>query len=291
MRKNHLTLEQRIHNAIGSQTVQEYKARHAYLHGVFYSREEWDLMWYRSVNTTWAHQFGRMVGWDEVYLNSVEHMDRIAVTSNLEAMVNYPVFQGHDLRSVGCSGCHVLSSDVIEVADDGRSARASYLTPGTLMGSVGMSGEGRSGIWLWERYGSDFVYEDGRWQWFHEQVCPDIAGCYDAQDWARDRYLDYLDRDLHIGEVGGRPAQLSEPGLFHADYSIVQTVQNTVPPPKPYQTLDDDNTYSPGRNDPTGKQTVHAAPKAPANHTAYSEDENPFRNTRRRNDTAAGPEA
>ena len=34
MRKNHLTLEQRIHNAIGSQTVQEYKARHAYLHGV-----------------------------------------------------------------------------------------------------------------------------------------------------------------------------------------------------------------------------------------------------------------
>lgn len=279
MKYKGLSLEQRIHNAMGAQTVEEYKARHAYLHEVCYSREEWDLMWYRSVNTTWAHQFGRMVGWEEVYLNSVEHMDRIAVTSNLEAMVNYPVFQGHDLRSVGCSGCHVLSSDVIEVSEDGKSARSFYLTPGTLMGSVGMSGQGRSGIWLWERYGSDFVYEDGKWQWFHEQVCPDLAGCYDDQDWAHDRYLDYLAKDISIGEVGGAPAQLSEPGLFHADYSITQTVQNTVPPPSPYHTLDDENTYSPGRSDPTGKITVRAAPKIKGRHQAGGLENNPFRHT------------
>ncbi|MBR2716420.1 MAG: nuclear transport factor 2 family protein, partial [Oscillospiraceae bacterium] len=260
MKYKNLSIEQRIHNALGAQTVEEYKARHAYLHGVCYSREEWDYMWLKSPNTTWAHQFGRMVGWDEVYMNSVEHMDRLAVMGSLDSMVAYPVLMGHDLRSVTCSGCHVLSSDVIEVAEDGQSARSSYLTPGTLMGSVGMDGKGRGGVWLWERYGSDFVYCDGKWQWFHEQVCPDLAGAYDDQNWAHDRYLDYLDKDISIGEVGGNPAQLSEPGLFHADNSITQVVQNTVPAPRPYKTLDDENTYSPGRNDPTGKITVEAKP-------------------------------
>lgn len=59
--KEKLSFEQRLHNAIGSQTVEEFKARHAYLHGVSYSREEWDYMWLKSKNCTWAHQFGRMV--------------------------------------------------------------------------------------------------------------------------------------------------------------------------------------------------------------------------------------
>ncbi len=269
-----LSLEQRIHNAEACQTVEEYKARHAYLHGAGYSREEWDLMWLDSPNTTWAHQFGRMVGFEEVYWNSVYHMDKQIVTDKLTMMENYPELQGHDLRSVCAGGCHALASDVIEVADDGLSARASYLTPGTLMGPIGMDGKSRGGIWLWERYGSEFAYVDGKWQWFHEQVCPDIAGDYDKGNWAHDRYLDYLQRDLNIGELGGRPAMLTEPGLFHADYSIVQPVQDTVHPPVPYATLDDENTYSPGRTDPTGAVTV---PSGPATRMGeYDPDENPF---------------
>ena len=170
----------------------------------------------------------------------------------------------------------------MEVADDGLSVRASFLTPGTLMGPIGMDGKTRGGIWLWERYGSEFAYVDGKWQWFHEQVCPDIAGDYDHGNWAHDRYLDYLDRDLNIGELGGRPAQLTEPGLFHADYSIVQTVQDTVHPPVPYATLDDNNTYSPGRTDPTGKVTVKSGPATKM--AAYDPDENPFSSMKQHKD-------
>ena len=32
-----------------------------------------------------------------------------------------------------------------------------------------------------------------------------------------------------------------------------------MPPPLPYDTLDDEHTYSPGRTDPTGKVTVQTA--------------------------------
>jgi hypothetical protein len=276
MEKQKLTYEQRIHNALASQKVEELKARHAYLHGIGYSREEWDYFWHQSPNTTWAHQFGRMVGWDEVYLNSVAHMDKMAVNAAFEQMENYPELQGHDLRSTCSGGCHVLASDVIEVAEDGQSARSFYLTPGTLMGSIGMDGLGRGGVWLWERYGSEFVYVDGEWKWFHEQVCPDLAGNYDVGNWGHDRYLDYLDRDISIGEVGGHPAQLTEPGLFHADYSITQTVQDTVHPPRPYQHLDDENTYSPGRTDPTGKVTVQAKAPTKMDNEASLKNGNPF---------------
>lgn len=260
---NNLSIEQRLHNALGSQKVEEYKARHAYLHAIMYSKQEWDVFWHPSPNTTWAHQFGRMVGWDEVYYNSVVHTDANMLGLAIKRMQSMEEMWGHDFLSTGKSGCHALASDVIEVAKDGLSARAFYLTPGTMTGSMGMGPGGgpscRGGGWLWERYGSEFVFVDGQWKWFHEHVCPDTAGQYDVGNWAHDRYVDYLSGKLKIGDLGGYPDRLTEPGTLHYDYSIIQTVQDTVPPPLPYDTLDDAHTYSPGRTDPTGKVTVQTA--------------------------------
>lgn len=260
---SNLTIEQRLHNALGSQKVEEYKARHAYLHAIMYSKQEWDVFWHKSPNTTWAHQFGRMVGWEEVYYNSVVHTDANMLGLAIQKMQSMEEMWGHDFLSTGKSGCHALASDVIEVAEDGMSARAFYLTPGTMTGGMGMGPANgpvcRGGGWLWERYGSEFVFVDGAWKWFHEHVCPDTAGQYDVGNWAHDRYVDYRSGKLKIGDLGGYPDRLTEPGTLHYDYSIIQTVQDTVPPPLPYKTLNDENTYSPGRTDPTGKITVKTA--------------------------------
>lgn len=260
---SNLTIEQRLHNALGNQKVEEYKARHAYLHAIMYSKQEWDVFWHKSPNTTWAHQFGRMVGWEEVYYNSVVHTDANMLGLAIQKMQSMEEMWGHDFLSTGKSGCHALASDVIEVAEDGMSARAFYLTPGTMTGGMSMGPANgsvcRGGGWLWERYGSEFVFVDGAWKWFHEHVCPDTAGQYDVGNWAHDRYVDYRSGKLKIGDLGGYPDRLTEPGTLHYDYSIIQTVQDTVPPPLPYKTLNDENTYSPGRTDPTGKITVKTA--------------------------------
>lgn len=252
-----LTLQQRIHNAIASQTVEEYKARHAYLHGIKHSREEWDELWLDSPNTTWAHQFGRMVGYEECYYNSVVHMDANFLKAAISRMTSDDRMWGREFLSTGRSGLHAIASDVIEVAEDGRTARAFFLTPGTMTASY--SDGHRADNWVWERYGSEFAYVEGKWKWFHEHVCPDLSGSYDTGNWAQDKYQDYVDGKLIIGDLGGYPDRLTEPGLTHYDYSIIQTVQDTVPPPAPYKTMDDHNTYSPGRTDPTGKITVKTA--------------------------------
>ena len=156
---------------------------------------------------------------------------------------------GHDPSTTFNASCHVLASSVIEVAADGQSARSFYLTPGTMMSVNGDQG-GRRGLWLWERYGSDFVYRDGQWWWFHEQVCPDLTGDFDAENWAYDRYQKYLDGRLIVGRCSGPPRSgISDLRSAHNDVSIIQTVQDTVPCPVPYDHLDEDNTYSKGYND------------------------------------------
>lgn len=312
MNKNK-SLHDRVAAVVACQKVEELKARHAYLHGMDRGREEYGTFWLRSDNSTFGHTFGRMMGYKELVpahfdeplranpfgLPEVEahgmtmpegaanedggmpfenaskrHHDRPTKMSEMYEMFD---LYGHNPKGANMQSCHVLASSVIEVAEDGKSARSFYLTPGTMLSMHGPKG-GRSGGWLWERYGSEFVCRDGRWWWFHEQVCPDIAGDYDVGNWARNRYLDYMEKDCTVGELGGRPAQLTEPGLFHADYTIVQTVQDTTPAPDPYTCLRDvpeDKQYSPGRWDPTDQVTVHVEHVAVADHSAHNAD-NPF---------------
>ena len=57
--KEHLSLHQRIHNADGSQQVENLKAIHAYSHGRNWPIEEWGYIWDTSEYTSWAHGFGR----------------------------------------------------------------------------------------------------------------------------------------------------------------------------------------------------------------------------------------
>ena len=121
-----------------------------------------------------------------------------------------------------------------------------------MMNRFGHDGKHRSGGWLWERYGSDFVYSEGKWWWAHEQVCPDIAGSLDKENWARTMY----DRckSGHIGPPQSAPKNedhgppRTDKATRHKEWNMWQPVQHTVDPPKPYAHMDEENTYSPGYN-------------------------------------------
>ena len=281
MNKNK-SLHERVSAVVACQKVEELKARHAYLHGMDRGREEYGTFWLRSDNSTFGHTFGRMMGYRELvpahfdeplranpfappeveahgmtvpegaegedggmpFENaSKRHHDRPTKMNEMYDMFD---LYGHNEKGANMQSCHVLASSVIEVADDGKSARSFYLTPGTMLSMHGPKG-GRSGGWLWERYGSEFVYRDGRWWWFHEQVCPDIGDSYDESNWAQDRFRKYLDGKLRIGDCSGPPASgISDLRQAHNDISVIQTVQDTVPAPEPYEKLDEEHTYSPG---------------------------------------------
>ena len=285
-----LSRSERVNAVLAGQKVEEFKARHAYLHGINHGPAEYCTFWLRSDNSTFGHTFGRMMGFQEIVAAFL--MDAVLfrgekhpvfgpcigptmgmTTSTEEAnpfstqgppRTDRPTkaadifgkleLYGHPKYGTFGQSAHALCSPVVEVADDGKSARSFYLTPGPMMSCNGDQG-GRSSGYLWERYGSDFVFRDGRWWWFHEQVCPDFMGQLDLGNWGQDRFTGYLDGTFKPGKASAAP----DTGISdcrddaHRDVSIIQTVQDTTPPPKPYAKLDEENTYSPGCSDFSGK--------------------------------------
>ena len=65
--KSQLSLHERIRNANASQEVEKVKARHTYLHGRADATGEWADIWSRDPNCSWAHIFGRMRGFDQIW--------------------------------------------------------------------------------------------------------------------------------------------------------------------------------------------------------------------------------
>ena len=185
--KSQLSLHERIRNANASQEVEKVKARHTYLHGRADATGEWADIWSRDPNCSWAHIFGRMRGFDQIWHGSVAQYDKMSFENAIELMEIYPETAGKDPRPLMEASVHTLVTDIIEVAEDGMSARGSFITPGVIHSTLTPDKKKYCNV-LWERYGSDFVCEDGKWKYLHEQVCPDILSRMDCLNWAAEEY-------------------------------------------------------------------------------------------------------
>ena len=245
-----LTLEERVRNAAASQAVENVKAEHAYYHGRADATGEWGTIWSRSDECSWAHAFGRMRGFDQVWYGSVTRYDAQAMENWLKLYEYYPEVGGKDPRPLLEASVHTLVTDIIEVAADGKTARGSFITPGVIHSRLTEEHQKYCMI-LWERYGSDFICEDGEWKYLHEHVCPDIPGTLDCTNWAAAEYARLTQPDEEgiqpQGGSGGCPPPVTDPGPLHSPYSLLQKPANTVPWPEPYETMDEHNTYTPPR--------------------------------------------
>ena len=301
--KTHLTLSQRIHNAEGMQAAEYLHARHTYLHATSYCKEEWGEFWDTSEEASWGHLFGVMCGFDEVWYNSVCNYDPDGFRGYMNLVKQHPEISWFDARSIREISMHTLATDIIEAADDGKTVRASFLTPGVLVFALNANHHYR-GLTLWERYGSDFIYDEdsGEWLYLHEQVCPDMGGPMDVCNPGMDAYNKLMGIGGGAGGpgpgpgpgaggppqgMGGAPGaggppqgmggapqgdgnasvpgmQVKEkgatrgatsaggakgevhvkvPGPIHYNYTPIMHVQNTVPWPEPYKTMDREHTY------------------------------------------------
>ena len=241
-----LSRQQRIFNVAAGQMVEELKGRHAYLHGVNFGREEYGVFWLRSTDTTWGHGWGRLIGYDEMFkAHCGQDADEMFGSARFAGWFGHEM-DGHDRRSTNWGASHVLASPVIEVADDGKSARGSFITPGVIFCRLNRHQYPYCNV-LWERYGSDFVLEHGKWKYLHEQVCPDIMGKLDMTNFAHDDFERLTaPQEQGIGPVTlGEDPDVTDPGPLHLPYSVIMPPQNTVPWPVPYVTLDNDNSFCP----------------------------------------------
>jgi len=79
----------------------------------------------------------------------------------------------------GQLGLNMNTTPIIEVAADGKTARGVWLSPGIVMNYTGKKdkdgNEFARGTYYFEKYGADFVKEDGDWKIWHIQMYRDFT--------------------------------------------------------------------------------------------------------------------
>jgi hypothetical protein len=148
---------------------------------------------------------------------------------------------------------HMLTTPIIEIAGDGKTAKGIWYTPGIAMRVVIKDGKAETGgTWMFEKYAVDFAKEDGKWKIWHMQNIGDPGppgwGA-SAQTQARDQALDQAEAQTQAGTAkqgqsrGGRIVTRANPNPPPPRWSPT-TVPKLYPKfPEPYYTFSETFSY------------------------------------------------
>lgn len=245
-----LTLEQKVHSCEAFLEIEREWSTHVFYHAIedrpgFTSTYSWS----HRPDCAATHGFGCLTGYDRC---EVEWRTGIyeSYDAELEIMRGlYPYLEDNDDK-YGLA-VHNLCSGVIEVAEDGMSARSSFYTPGIIGRPSTAAGTMRIMV-MWERYGQDWVFEDGgfktgQWRILHNMVAEDFTLVPNGSNYAAAEY----ERFMRTGEIIGgmmsqdSPRNIEILGPTHFDVSIAQVRQLEPACPEPYRTLEESQQYIP----------------------------------------------
>ncbi len=131
----------------------------------------------------------------------------------------------------GCMFVHALDTECIEVAADGMTARASWISPGH---ETSLDENGKAhGMWAWSKYGVDFIKEDGEWKFWHMRVYPMFRTPYD-KCWTENKPYDGPRWEFHVDKEHDEPPYEYDINGCNKFYPV-----NQPEPPTPYKTFDD----------------------------------------------------
>lgn len=185
-------LELRAHRALAIHEIENLMARHTIYHARIWNYEELDTLWTKKQadEAVWSQNFGRWIGMHKIfpYYGPIESQMERGETLKAQLLEVHPEYteklKNLDVRGLSEMSTHVLCSSIIEVADDGMSAKGVWYTPGFGLTANDAGRDVMDVRWMWEKYGADFVYEDGEWKFLHLLICMDIMAGGDVSDWS-----------------------------------------------------------------------------------------------------------
>ena len=180
--------DEKAQTALDQQALQNIMSRHIMYHCYGYHEEEMNELWVtEDVNrktASFGNSGGFWAGWDAIWESYVTNHD----ANWLSAAKSYCESNGIDtsgmtdeeiLNTYGGVGqllLHVITTDIIEISADGKTAKCFWYTPGI----VAETGQSTNSIW--EMYGVDFVKENGEWKMWHLHMYTDTMGQYGTLD-------------------------------------------------------------------------------------------------------------
>ena len=183
--------------------IQNVMSWHVMYHCYGEHRAEMENIWVQELENQATASFGQnqgfYVGYGSIWDAYVEGHD----TSWLSSAKRYIENNGIDVTGwtdeeilevyggVGQLLLHVTTTGIVEVAADGKTAKAFWYSPGMIAES------GSSGNTIWEAYGADFVKEGDTWKMWHLHMFTDFMGSF---------YLTLGGNSGGGGAGGGAPA-------------------------------------------------------------------------------------
>jgi len=208
------SLEERIQRLEDIHEIQNLMGRYEYLHTAGLHEETAELFAKKTPGVK-----ADLPGWG-VY-EGAEGIQRIYVR----------VHKYMEGDRIGQMYMHPLTTPVIEVAGDGKTAKGVWISPGH---ETAPDKDKLKAYWSWCKYGVDFVKEDGKWKFWHVQVYGIFYASYE-KSWveAPEAPSAAMPDELK----GDRP----NPHLWM--YSPTAVTENIPAPPEPYETFDQKTAY------------------------------------------------
>ncbi|MDB9822329.1 nuclear transport factor 2 family protein [Deltaproteobacteria bacterium] len=206
------SLEDRIQRLEDLHEIQNLMSRYEYCHTASKHEETARMFAQKApdvraeVNNIWGVYEGQESIW-RLYVGVHEHSD------------------GDDRK--GRMFMHTLTTPVIEVAGDGKTAKGLWISPGNETKMI----DGKlQPYWAWCKYGVDFIKEDGEWKFWHVKVYGIFLCPYD-KSWV----------DAPVGTFTPKPPELmgDKESEYNWMYSTDAVTEDIPAPPVPYETWDD----------------------------------------------------
>lgn len=206
---------------------------HSWYHAAMQNDVELEKIWSKRDDVIWAQQTGYYKGMASIR----KYYGQKATPDTTE----------------GGFVWHTITSPVVVVADDRQTAKGVWYTPG-VGGKLERDGRGNAG-WMWEKYGVDFVREQGEWKIWHMKVYTDFSVPVGGR-MGEGGGMGPPPSAEKVGATetrGSAPPASAAPPQPQWDYTYQHPYQGWAPgvspklvpqPPKPYRTFSETWSYA-----------------------------------------------
>lgn len=214
-----LSLEEKIQRLYDIHEIQNLISRYQYLHTASYHKETAELFALKTPGVR-----AEVGNWG-IY-EGAEGIKRIFVG----------VHSAADENRKGIMNIHTLTTPLIEVAGDGKTAKGVWISPGVET----MRADGKpKASWAWCKYGIDFIKEDGQWKFWHFHVYGILHTPYE-KSWVDSSTEAFIDIPSQF------PDELKADKPHSSDFWLYSPDAETIldpAPPEPYETFDEKTAY------------------------------------------------
>ena len=154
--------------------IQSLMSRHAWYYSAGQHQRELDELFAKNQpDLSFGTNAGYWVGYESIKRAYVDWF-KIQTAKDLEALSRrHPEIKNiPENLLAGSSMMHTITTPLIVVAQDGKTAKGLFYSPGQVTQTP--LGQPTAG-WMWERYAIDFIKERGQWRIWHFNVFTDFS--------------------------------------------------------------------------------------------------------------------